>query len=95
MGASRCARRASLPDVLGTHLLLATGRKPNTADLGLDRAGIATDARGYITVNDRLETNVAGVWALGDATAAARSRTPRTTTTRSSPATCCATSSAC
>ena len=55
-----------MPDVLGTHLLLATGRKPNTADLGLDRAGIATDARGYITVNDRLETNVAGVWALGD-----------------------------
>jgi pyruvate/2-oxoglutarate dehydrogenase complex dihydrolipoamide dehydrogenase (E3) component len=54
------------PDVLGTHLLLATGRKPNTTDLGLDRAGIATDARGYITVNDRLETSVAGVWAMGD-----------------------------
>ena len=64
----RIAMRTScgLPDVLGTHFLLATGRKPNTADLGLDRAGIATDARGYITVNDRLETNVAGVWALGD-----------------------------
>ena len=64
----RIAVRTScgLPDVLGTHLLLATGRKPNTADLGLDRAGIATDSRGYITVNDRLETNVAGVWALGD-----------------------------
>jgi pyruvate/2-oxoglutarate dehydrogenase complex dihydrolipoamide dehydrogenase (E3) component len=55
-----------LPEVLGTHLLLATGRKPNTAGLGLERAGIATDARGYITVNDRLETNVAGVWAMGD-----------------------------
>lgn len=54
------------PDVLGSHLLLATGRKPNTADLGLDRAGIHTDTRGYITVNDRLETNVAGVWAMGD-----------------------------
>ncbi|HEX6019814.1 MAG TPA: FAD-containing oxidoreductase [Burkholderiaceae bacterium] len=55
-----------LPEVLGTHLLLATGRKPNTADLGLDRAGIATDARGYIKVNDRLETSADGVWALGD-----------------------------
>jgi len=54
------------PEVLGTHLLLATGRKPNTADLGLERAGIATDARGYITVNDRLESSVAGVWAMGD-----------------------------
>jgi len=64
----RIAVRTScgMPDVLGTHLLLATGRKPNTSDLGLDRAGIATDARGYITVNDRLETSVAGVWALGD-----------------------------
>jgi pyruvate/2-oxoglutarate dehydrogenase complex dihydrolipoamide dehydrogenase (E3) component len=55
-----------LPDVLGTHLLLATGRTPNTADLGLDRAGIATDKRGYVTVNDRLETSVDGVWAMGD-----------------------------
>jgi pyruvate/2-oxoglutarate dehydrogenase complex dihydrolipoamide dehydrogenase (E3) component len=54
------------PEVEGTHLLLATGRTPNTADLGLDRAGIACDERGYITVNDQLETNVSGVWALGD-----------------------------
>jgi len=54
------------PDVMATHLLLATGRKPNTTDLGLDAAGIDTDARGYITVNDRLETSVPGVWALGD-----------------------------
>ncbi len=54
------------PDVLGTHLLLATGRKPHTTGLGLERAGIATDDRGYIRVNDRLETNVSGVWALGD-----------------------------
>jgi pyruvate/2-oxoglutarate dehydrogenase complex dihydrolipoamide dehydrogenase (E3) component len=52
--------------VLATHLLLATGRKPNTADLGLAAAGVATDARGFITVNDRLETNVPGIWALGD-----------------------------
>lgn len=54
------------PDVLATHLLLATGRRPNTADLGLQAAGIATDARGNIVVNGRLETSVAGVWALGD-----------------------------
>lgn len=54
------------PDVEGTHLLLAVGRAPNTADLGLDAAGIATDSRGYITVNDRLETSAPGVWALGD-----------------------------
>ncbi len=53
-------------EVVGTHVLVATGRKPNTADLGLERAGIATDKRGHITVNDRLETNVAGVWALGE-----------------------------
>ena len=54
------------PDVLATHLLLATGRRPNTTDLGLAAAGIATDARGFITVNERLETSVPGVWALGD-----------------------------
>jgi len=54
------------PEVLATHVLLATGRKPNTAGLGLERAGIATDARGYITVNDRLETSATGVWAMGD-----------------------------
>ena len=53
-------------EVQGTHLLLATGRRPNTAGLGLDAAGIKTDERGQITVNDRLETSVPGVWALGD-----------------------------
>jgi len=52
--------------VLGTHVLVATGRRPNTDDLGLDRAGIATDARGYIQVDDQLRTNVPGVWAMGD-----------------------------
>ena len=52
--------------VRGTDVLVATGRTPNTGDLGLDRAGIATDAHGYVTVNERLETNVPGVWALGD-----------------------------
>ena len=57
---------AGAPKIEGSHLLLATGRTPNTEDLGLDRAGIATDARGFITVSDQLETNVAGVYALGD-----------------------------
>jgi pyruvate/2-oxoglutarate dehydrogenase complex dihydrolipoamide dehydrogenase (E3) component len=50
----------------GTHVLLAVGRQPNTDDLGLDRAGIAVNEDGFIEVNDRLETNVSGVWALGD-----------------------------
>lgn len=55
------------PAVLGTHVLLAVGRTPNTSDLGLDRAGVATDQRGdYITVDDELQTNVPGIWALGD-----------------------------
>ncbi len=54
------------PEVVGSHLLLAVGRVPNTDDLGLDKAGIATDARGYIQVDDQLRTNVSGVWALGD-----------------------------
>ena len=52
--------------VEGTHLLLAVGRLPNTDDLGLDAAGVSRDKRGYIVVNDRLETNVPGIWALGD-----------------------------
>jgi pyruvate/2-oxoglutarate dehydrogenase complex dihydrolipoamide dehydrogenase (E3) component len=52
--------------VTGSHLLLAVGRVPNTAGLGLEAAGIATDARGYITVDDELRTSAPGVWALGD-----------------------------
>jgi pyruvate/2-oxoglutarate dehydrogenase complex dihydrolipoamide dehydrogenase (E3) component len=52
--------------VTGSHLLLAVGRRPNTDGLGLDVAGIATDARGFIVVDDELRTNVPGVWALGD-----------------------------
>jgi pyruvate/2-oxoglutarate dehydrogenase complex dihydrolipoamide dehydrogenase (E3) component len=52
--------------VSGSHLLVATGRRPNTDDLSLDKAGIETDHAGFIRVNGRLETNVAGVWALGD-----------------------------
>jgi pyruvate/2-oxoglutarate dehydrogenase complex dihydrolipoamide dehydrogenase (E3) component len=54
------------PEVLGTHVLLAVGRTPNTHDLGLDRAGVAIDERGYIIVDDQLQTNVPGIWALGD-----------------------------
>jgi pyruvate/2-oxoglutarate dehydrogenase complex dihydrolipoamide dehydrogenase (E3) component len=56
----------SPPEVSGTHVLLAVGRIPNTSDLGLDRAGVATDQRGYIIVDDQLRTNVPGIWALGD-----------------------------
>jgi pyruvate/2-oxoglutarate dehydrogenase complex dihydrolipoamide dehydrogenase (E3) component len=52
--------------VAGSHLLLAIGRRPNTDDLGLDKAGIATDPRGYIEVDDQLRTNVPAIWALGD-----------------------------
>jgi pyruvate/2-oxoglutarate dehydrogenase complex dihydrolipoamide dehydrogenase (E3) component len=50
----------------GSHLLLAVGRRPNTDDLGLERAGVVTDARGYIEVDDQLRTSVPGIWALGD-----------------------------
>jgi len=53
-------------EIEGSHVLLAVGRVPNTADLGLDKAGVKTDARGYITVDDQLRTNVPGIWALGD-----------------------------
>jgi pyruvate/2-oxoglutarate dehydrogenase complex dihydrolipoamide dehydrogenase (E3) component len=56
----------SPPEVVGTHVLLAVGRTPNTNDLGLERAGVATDQRGYILVDDQLQTNVPGIWALGD-----------------------------
>jgi len=54
------------PSVVATHVLFATGRVPNTDDLGLDKAGVKTDARGFVTVNDRLETSVPGIFALGD-----------------------------
>ncbi|HEX7273262.1 MAG TPA: FAD-containing oxidoreductase [Casimicrobiaceae bacterium] len=53
-------------EIVGSHLLLAIGRVPNTHDLGLDKAGIRTDARGFIEVDDQLRTNVPGIWALGD-----------------------------
>jgi pyruvate/2-oxoglutarate dehydrogenase complex dihydrolipoamide dehydrogenase (E3) component len=54
------------PEILGTHLLLAVGRRPNTDDLGLENAGVQRDERGYIVVDDQLRTNVPGIWALGD-----------------------------
>jgi pyruvate/2-oxoglutarate dehydrogenase complex dihydrolipoamide dehydrogenase (E3) component len=53
-------------EAVGSHLLLAIGRVPNTDDLGLDKAGVRTDARGYIEVDDGLRTGVDGIWALGD-----------------------------
>ncbi len=57
---------AGAPRIRGTHLLMAVGRRPNTDDLGLDEAGIETDAKGYIVVDDQCRTNVEGVWAIGD-----------------------------
>jgi pyruvate/2-oxoglutarate dehydrogenase complex dihydrolipoamide dehydrogenase (E3) component len=55
------------PIAEGSHLLLAVGRLPNTQDLGLKEAGIESDARGFIKVDEQCRTNVEGVWALGDA----------------------------
>jgi pyruvate/2-oxoglutarate dehydrogenase complex dihydrolipoamide dehydrogenase (E3) component len=57
---------AGRKEITSSHLLVATGRRPNTDALGLDEAGIETDKRGYIRVNSKLETSVPGVWALGD-----------------------------
>ena len=54
------------PEVAGSHVLLAVGRVPNTDDLGLDRAGVTVDDRGYIVVDDQLRSSVPGIWALGD-----------------------------
>jgi pyruvate/2-oxoglutarate dehydrogenase complex dihydrolipoamide dehydrogenase (E3) component len=54
------------PEIMGSDVLLAVGRRPNTDDLGLDRAGVALDPRGYIKVDEGLETNVPGIFALGD-----------------------------
>jgi pyruvate/2-oxoglutarate dehydrogenase complex dihydrolipoamide dehydrogenase (E3) component len=53
-------------EVTGSHLLLAVGRAPNTHDLGLDKAGVRIDTRGFIAVDDKLATNVPGIWAIGD-----------------------------
>ena len=53
-------------EIVGSHVLLAVGRRPNTDDLGLDKAGIETDGRGYVVVDDQLQTNMPGIWAMGD-----------------------------
>jgi len=55
-----------ISQIAGTQMLVATGRRANTDDLGLDRAGLSTDRRGYIQVDDQLRTNISGVWAMGD-----------------------------
>ena len=57
---------AGAPRVRGSHLLLAVGRKPNTDDLGLDKAGVAVDGKGIIAVDGQCRTNVDGIWAIGD-----------------------------
>jgi pyruvate/2-oxoglutarate dehydrogenase complex dihydrolipoamide dehydrogenase (E3) component len=57
---------AGEPEVLASHVLLAVGRRPNTDDLGLDKAGVEIDARGYIAVDDELRTSVPDIFALGD-----------------------------
>jgi pyruvate/2-oxoglutarate dehydrogenase complex dihydrolipoamide dehydrogenase (E3) component len=54
------------PVIPGTHVLLAVGRRPNTDDLGLEKAGVAVDERGYIEVDDQLRSSVPGIWAMGD-----------------------------
>ena len=61
-----CAQLADGRIVGGSHLLVATGRVPNTDDLGLASVGVAINMRGYVGVNERLQTNVPGIWALGD-----------------------------
>ncbi|MBX9641089.1 MAG: FAD-containing oxidoreductase [Mycobacteriaceae bacterium] len=58
--------RSGADSIAGSHLLLAVGRQPNTDDLGLAAAGVQTDARGYIVVDDQLRTSVDHIWALGD-----------------------------
>jgi pyruvate/2-oxoglutarate dehydrogenase complex dihydrolipoamide dehydrogenase (E3) component len=57
---------AGKPPAVGSHVLLAVGRMPNTDDLGLDKAGVETDRRGFIVVDDQLRTTVPGIWAMGD-----------------------------
>jgi pyruvate/2-oxoglutarate dehydrogenase complex dihydrolipoamide dehydrogenase (E3) component len=57
---------AGEPEVLGTHVLLAVGRRPNTDDLGLEAAGVKVDAHGYVVVDESLKTSVPHIWALGD-----------------------------
>ena len=56
----------ALPEVVASHVLLATGRRPNTDDAGLAQAGVRTDQRGFIVVDDHLRTNVPSIWAVGE-----------------------------
>jgi pyruvate/2-oxoglutarate dehydrogenase complex dihydrolipoamide dehydrogenase (E3) component len=58
--------RAGAAPIAGSHLLMAVGRRPNTDDLGLEQAGVRTDAHGYIVVDDQLKTSVDHIWAMGD-----------------------------
>ena len=60
------ATKDEVSEVIGSHLLVAVGRRPNTDDLGLDQAGVATDERGYIKVDGQLRTNLPGIFAMGD-----------------------------
>ncbi|NUO47366.1 MAG: FAD-containing oxidoreductase [Polyangiaceae bacterium] len=62
----RITLKTTGPTIEGSHVLLAVGRKPNTGDLGLDRAGVTTNQRGIIEVDDRLTTSAPHIWALGD-----------------------------
>ncbi len=63
---ARVSCAAGAPEVIGTHLLFAVGRVPNTDDLGLEQAGVELDEHGYIRVDEELRTRVPGIWALGD-----------------------------
>ena len=60
--------KGSSKSVAGSHLLVAVGRSPQTKDLALEKAGVKIDAKGFIVVNDQLETTAPGVWAIGDVT---------------------------
>ncbi len=64
--AAKVESSGRMSQITGTHLLVATGRRPNTDDLGLDKAGVTTDAHGYIRVDDQLRTDAPGIWAMGD-----------------------------
>jgi pyruvate/2-oxoglutarate dehydrogenase complex dihydrolipoamide dehydrogenase (E3) component len=76
------ARKVS--QISGTHVLVAIGRRPNTDDLGLEEAGVVVDTRGFIEVDDQLQTKVPGIWQWETATGAAGLPTPRITTLKSS-----------
>ena len=62
----QCVEGEEPTEVIGSHLLVAVGRVPNTDTLGLDRAGVTIGARGFVEVDDQLRTSAPGVWAMGD-----------------------------